>query len=164
MIVMGFWTYVEIDVGIVITCLPVIPRLFKAFGPRISGAFSLRSKTSGVSNSEPKPGDGSIKPMSGKKKPDKYKDLYSMQTEVGDESSPLHQRGPQPPGPMVTNDSSLSSLAATGNCSAPVGEDTNGETKGGRILRTTHIETEIESGIDAANISRADLERQQLSW
>lgn len=163
-IVMGFWTIVEIDTGIIISCLPVLPRLFRAFGPRIYSAFSLKSKTNG--DSEPKPSLTPMEPMSGKKKPDGYVNLYSMQTEVSGESSSLHEHESYLPGRKVTNDSSRTSLAPNQDHPAPgwEGMNMNAEKKKGRILRTTHIETDIKSEMNAVNMSRADLERQQLSW
>lgn len=164
MIIMGFWTYVEIAIGIIISCLPVLPRLFQAFGPRIYGAFSLRSKTSGVTHSETKPSLTPIKSMGGKKKLEGYVDLYGMRTEVSGEYSSLHEHGPQPPGRMVTNDSSRTSLAPTQDRPGSGWEGMKGEKQRGQILRTTHIETEMEPEINAANVSRADLERQQLGW
>ena len=41
---MGMWTYAELSTGIVISCLPVIPRFFQHIGPKLSSAFTLRSK------------------------------------------------------------------------------------------------------------------------
>lgn len=160
MIIMGFWTYVEIAIGIIISCLPVLPRLFQAFGPRIYGAFSLRSKTSGVTNSETKTSHTPIKPISGKKSTD----LYGVQTEVSGEYSPLREHGPPLPGRAVTNDSSQTSLGRTQDHSGPGWEGMKGEKQRGQILRTTHIETDMEPEVHAANLSRADLERQQLGW
>ncbi|KAM0798522.1 hypothetical protein BDR22DRAFT_808975 [Usnea florida] len=44
MVPMGMWTYAELSTGIVISCLPVIPRFFQHIGPKLSSAFTLRSK------------------------------------------------------------------------------------------------------------------------
>ena len=41
---MGMWTYAELSTGIVISCLPVIPRFFQHFGPKVHSALALRSK------------------------------------------------------------------------------------------------------------------------
>ena len=66
MIIMGFWTWAEIAIGVTVSCLPVIPRFFQHFGPGIrssllskyrsgfkkswsrslSGGSSMRDKTS----------------------------------------------------------------------------------------------------------------------
>lgn len=161
---MGFWTYVEIAMGIIISCLPVLPRLFQGFGPRIYSALSFRSKTSGMTHSETQTTHTPIKRMSGKKNPDGYVDLYGMRSEVSGEYSPLGEHGPHHPGRAVTNDSSRTSLAPMPDRPAPGWEGMNGEKQRGQILRTTHIETEMEPEINAANVSRADLERQQLGW
>ena len=39
---MGLWTYAELSIGIIISCLPVIPRFFQHFGPRLSRALTFR--------------------------------------------------------------------------------------------------------------------------
>ena len=149
MIVMGYWTYVEIAMGIIISCLPVLPRLFQAFGPRIYGAFSFRSKTS--THTETQTAHTPIKSRSGKKSPDGYVDLDYMRPEISGEYAPLHEHGPrQPEGRVMTNDFSPQ------NCPAPAPESMNGEKQRGRILRTTRIETEMEPQISAINVSRAD--------
>ena len=44
MVPMGMWTYAELSTGIVISCLPVIPKFFQHIGPKLSSAFTLRSK------------------------------------------------------------------------------------------------------------------------
>lgn len=44
-IVVGFWTSAEMAVGIIVSCLPVLPRLIQYVGPRISSAFSSEVKT-----------------------------------------------------------------------------------------------------------------------
>lgn len=164
---MGFWTYAEIAIGIIISCLPVLPRLFQTVGPRIYDVFSSRSKTGGVTHSETPTSKfihTPIRRMSGKKSPDGYVDLYGMRTEASGEYSPIDEHGPQQPGRAVMNDSSQTSLAPTQDRPASRWEGVNGEQQRGQILRTTHIETEMEPEPHATNVSRADLERQQLGW
>ena len=39
---MGMWTYAEFSTGIVISCLPVIPRFFQHVGPQFSRALTFR--------------------------------------------------------------------------------------------------------------------------
>lgn len=41
--IMGLWAYAEISIGIVVSCLPVLPKFFNHFGPTIYGSFSLRT-------------------------------------------------------------------------------------------------------------------------
>ena len=43
MIIMGLWAYAEITIGIVVSCLPVVPKFFKHIGPKIYATFSLGS-------------------------------------------------------------------------------------------------------------------------
>ena len=45
MVPMGMWTYAELSTGIVISCLPVIPKFFQHIGPKVSSALTLRSKS-----------------------------------------------------------------------------------------------------------------------
>lgn len=47
MVPMGMWTYAELSIGIVISCLPVIPKFFQHIGPKVSSALTLRSKSRG---------------------------------------------------------------------------------------------------------------------
>lgn len=168
---MGFWTYAEIAIGIIISCLPVLPRLFQTVGPRIYDVFSSRSKTNGVTHSETQTSKfihTPIRRISGKKRPDEYVDMYGIRTDVSGEYSPIDEHGSQQPGRAVTNDSSRTSLAPTQDRPAPKWEGSIGEQQRGQILRTTHIETEMEPEMEpethATNVSRADLERQQLGW
>ena len=44
-VIMGLWTYAEIAIGIVVSCLPVLPRFFQHFGPKVYGTFSFRAKS-----------------------------------------------------------------------------------------------------------------------
>ena len=39
---MGMWTYAEFSTGIVISCLPVIPKFFQHVNPQISRALTFR--------------------------------------------------------------------------------------------------------------------------
>ena len=51
---MGLWSAAEFSTGIIISCLPVIPRFFQHIGPKLSSALTtlIRSKTEGSSNNE----------------------------------------------------------------------------------------------------------------
>ena len=42
MVPMGMWTYAELSTGIVISCLPVIPKFFQHVGPQLSRALTFR--------------------------------------------------------------------------------------------------------------------------
>ncbi|KAF6227624.1 hypothetical protein HO173_012153 [Letharia columbiana] len=52
MVPMGMWTYAELSTGIVISCLPVIPKFFQHIGPKVSSALTLRSKSTKESGHE----------------------------------------------------------------------------------------------------------------
>ena len=52
MVPMGMWTYAELSTGIVISCLPVIPKFFQHVGPKISSALTLRSRSTKESGNE----------------------------------------------------------------------------------------------------------------
>ena len=41
---MGLWADAELSIGIIISCLPVIPRFFQHIGPKLSTALTLRYK------------------------------------------------------------------------------------------------------------------------
>lgn len=43
-VVMGLWCWAEVAMGILISCVPVLPRFFQHFGPRIVQYFTLGSK------------------------------------------------------------------------------------------------------------------------
>lgn len=52
---MGMWTYAEISIGIVISCLPVIPKFFQHIGPKVYSALTLRSKSGGNESASSSP-------------------------------------------------------------------------------------------------------------
>ena len=57
---MGMWTYAELSTGIVISCLPVIPKFFQHIGPKLSSVFTLLSKytkDSGIEAASTTPSD-----------------------------------------------------------------------------------------------------------
>lgn len=83
---MGFCTYAEISVGIIVSCLPVLPRLFQNIGPRIYSAFS-----SGVKNSDMTP----VQRMGKEKCPDGRSNWHEMRTEVSGNSPSLNEHGPK---------------------------------------------------------------------
>ena len=57
--IMGLWTWAEITTGIIISCLPVLPKFFRHFGPivyrTISSTFSLGSKSHSMTGSRSEP-------------------------------------------------------------------------------------------------------------
>ena len=42
---MGFWTFAEIAIGIIVSCMPVLPKFFRHFGPKLYGAIISKSKS-----------------------------------------------------------------------------------------------------------------------
>lgn len=50
-IIMGLWTWAEITTGIVVSCLPVIPKFFQHFGPKFFRALSSFGSKSGTTDS-----------------------------------------------------------------------------------------------------------------
>ena len=54
-IIMGLWTWAEITSGILISCLPVMPKFFHSVGSKIHGTFSSSSKPRSklLQNSQP---------------------------------------------------------------------------------------------------------------
>lgn len=45
MALMGLWASTELAIGTIISCLPVLPRFFQHFGPKVWSMFSLTSKS-----------------------------------------------------------------------------------------------------------------------
>ena len=45
-VVMGLWTLAEVATGVIVSCLPVLPRFFRDIGPKVYRAFSIGSKLS----------------------------------------------------------------------------------------------------------------------
>lgn len=52
-VVMGLWTIAGIYMGIIVSCLPVLPRFFRVFGPRVYKNFPFISKMGSRIESEP---------------------------------------------------------------------------------------------------------------
>ncbi|KAL8954000.1 MAG: hypothetical protein Q9222_000161 [Ikaeria aurantiellina] len=40
---MTFWTYAEISIGTIVSCLPVLPKFFRHIAPKLQNAFHERS-------------------------------------------------------------------------------------------------------------------------
>ncbi len=50
--VMGLWASTELTIGTIISCLPVLPRFFQHFGPKVCSIFSFTSKSENKSTPE----------------------------------------------------------------------------------------------------------------
>ena len=48
MVQMGLWTYAELATGVIVSCLPVIPKFFQHVGPRILATIFSQGKHSGT--------------------------------------------------------------------------------------------------------------------
>lgn len=70
---MGMWTNAEFSTGIVISCLPVIPKFFQHFGPKVSSALTLYLKSSKRSGSGSAPTSAGIRSSSDVKQMEKLK-------------------------------------------------------------------------------------------
>ena len=49
---LGLWTLAEVATGVIVSCLPVLPKFFQDIGPKIYRAFSITIKPSSTSGSE----------------------------------------------------------------------------------------------------------------
>lgn len=153
-IVMGFWTYAEMAVGIIISSLPVLPRLLQYLGPRISSAFSSESKT------------GDKTPV--RRKVDKrFLGALSSWDEVrpavsGNSSTELPERGPTIDPSQASSTPALDRLyrldSSTPLSTLPGLDDQ----PPGQILRTIRIETKTEPRVIGNSEFRVDIERQSL--
>lgn len=52
---MGMWTHAELSTGVVISCLPVMPKFFQHIGPKLFSALTLRSRSRKDSGNESAP-------------------------------------------------------------------------------------------------------------
>lgn len=52
---MGLWTYAEIAIGTIVSCTPVLPKVFRHFLPRIIHATFAASSKSGKPGGDPRP-------------------------------------------------------------------------------------------------------------
>ena len=164
---MFYWTFAEEAAGIIISCLPTLPRLWHTIRPRINDAFSFWSKIISTRPDELQDFQlvhTSSHRMSVQSSSDPHVDLSNIQTKVSSEHSSFPEHQPQHPERAVTKHFSRTFLAPTHERSAPSWEKMTDEPAGNQILRTTHIETKIEPDINASNGFNADLERQQLRW
>ncbi len=55
------WSLAEIGIGIIVSCMPVLPRFFRHFSPKIYATFASQSK--------PKPGSSSSPRQAGSRSP-----------------------------------------------------------------------------------------------
>lgn len=176
-ILLGFWSHAEITFGIMISCFPVLPRLIQTFHSQARNAFSSRFKDCEMSFCETLTSrfsfvSAAYRDRGAKKNPGGFIDPYDSRTESSSSGS-KEKKSPSQKEQELTQsgthsriDLSRESLSSTRSCSYPGGEsgtDTK-QPQGGQILMTTHIETEIESHVDARDGSRTDLERQKLGW
>lgn len=143
------WTSGEVSAGIVISCVPVLPRLIRTYAPRIHSAFSSEEK---VSERTPTPG------MREKRRADELNNWHELRTQASDQYPPLDEHGPQQGECSSKDDSSQDSLVPDSPTAS------HGEHLPGQILKTTHIETRTEEHPHTDSALRADLERQQLRW
>lgn len=70
---MGLWTYAEIAIGTIVSCMPVLPKFLRHFSSKLYTTFASKSK-SGSSNPRPRSGSPVVieKPRHSAKSPNKY--------------------------------------------------------------------------------------------
>ncbi|KAL8860206.1 MAG: hypothetical protein Q9178_003470 [Gyalolechia marmorata] len=54
LIIMGLWTWAELTAGILVSCLPVVPRFFQHIGPRVYASFKSNSITGSLFSIAPR--------------------------------------------------------------------------------------------------------------
>lgn len=143
------WTSGETTIGIIISCLPVLPRLVRTCAPRIHSAFS-----SGVKMHDRTPVPG----MQEKRRPGELNDWHELRTEVSDHHPSLNEHRPKQGECGSKDDSSQASFVPDPPTLS------RGEHPPGQILMTTYIETRTEEHRIPDRALRADLDRQQLRW
>lgn len=117
MIFFGLWTYAEISVGIIVTCLPISPRFFQFLGSKLSGTFSFRSKSGSKIVSKPE----STGPNSNVKIPIKFQRPFTRESTSGawNDSSSQHAHSQ---GEYSTLDEAESMSTVRGLTSQPVSQ------------------------------------------
>lgn len=50
---MGLWTYAEIAIGTIVSCMPVLPKFFRHFSPKLYATFASKSKRGSSSGNPP---------------------------------------------------------------------------------------------------------------
>lgn len=98
---MGLWTYAELSTGIVISCLPVIPRFFQHIGPRVSSTLALRIKSKGSSGQEPASGATFVDKAHDSSKFKLAFPRHDLGSNVSDTSNDSHNQQIQPKGEYV---------------------------------------------------------------
>ena len=142
----NLWTSGEIAAGVIISCLPFLPRLIRTCAPRIHSALSSEVK---MGERTPTPGARE------KRRTDEQRDWHELQTEASDQYPSLNECGPKQGECGSKDDSSQASLFP-----APP-TVSHGEHLPGQILMTTYIETRTEESHIADRALHADLERQR---
>lgn len=125
-----------------ISCFPVLPRLFQVYGPRVHSAFLSRSKTNGISSSESQISNSILVPVDRKKSYNGAVDLHDSC--IKNNGTTLPFQGPEPiqPEQQLTK------------------ENIDDVRSRDQIWRTTRIEIKQEPRGTTKDVSHPDLERQ----
>ena len=51
-VILGLWTLAEVATGVIVSCIPVLPRFFQDIGPKMFRVFSIGTKPSSNPGSE----------------------------------------------------------------------------------------------------------------
>ena len=109
----GLWTQAEIAIGLVVACLPVSPRFFQVFGPKIRRLVPFLSQPSGVdelpynhtfSRSDMKGSTKSKRPVTQQSISEKLDDSYSILGQPIEEPSTLSRADHQVLGKRVAGE------------------------------------------------------------
>lgn len=158
---MGLWTFAEISIGIIVTCLPVSPRFFQFLGPKIYGGFSFRSKSEirVESNSDV------TGPKANVKTPTNFERPFTKSSASGARIDPYSQQA-HPKGKYTTLEeieakSTKSKLSGEwtlhNECQTEDRHDLESGNQGIRVDRTTQIELITNT----TSISSSDLAKLQ---
>lgn len=155
------WKSGEIAAGVIISCLPVLPRLIRTCAPRTRSAFAPRTRSAFAS--EIKMGQG-MTSASGTREnrrgEDALNDWHELRTQTSDQYPSLNEQGRKQDECASKKGSSQASLVPDpGPTVLSLREPLPGQ-----ILMTTYIETRTEERQVSDRVWREDLERQQLRW
>lgn len=84
-IVIGLWSWAEMTTGVIISCLPAMPRFFQHVGPKVYSAFYGEPILPSGSKSDPRSTQGQTKNFQRALSKPKGSDIYSSQNHRKDE-------------------------------------------------------------------------------
>ena len=147
--ILNLWTSGELAAGIIISCLPVLPRFVRTYAPRIRSVISSNVKMHYMSP---------VLEVRIQTRPNELNNWHELRTQVSDNDPAVVQHGPAQSECSTENVSNQSSFVPD-----PV-TLSRGEPSLRQILMITQIEAQTEAHNMADRAIPPNLERRQLGW